>query len=233
MTRPKDLLRAAGGTPAAPARDGGWRWLPIRTLGPRHRERIAAHLRELAPGDRYLRFGRAMNDEQIRRYVDGIDFGRDQLFGVFNRRLRLIAVAHLAYDSAPQFATRPAMVEFGVSVAASVRGLGYGARLFEHVVMHARNRGTDTLFIHALSENAAMLRIARRAGASVERDGSESEAFLKLPPDTLASQLEELVETQAAELNYGLKRQAVRLRRWIDALADLRRALARLRVASE
>lgn len=243
MTSSADRPHAAS-RPATPASSasalGTWAipaglvgWVPIRALGPRHRDRIAAHLRELSPGDRYLRFGRAMNDAQLRSYVDGIDFARDQLFGIFNRRLRLVAVAHLAYDSAPQFATRPAMVEFGVSVDARVRWRGYGARLFEHAVMHARNRGTDTLFIHALSENAAMLRIARRAGATVVRDGSESEAFLKLPPDTLASQVEELMETHAAELNYRLKRHALDLRRLLDAARAWRRRHALPRVASE
>jgi hypothetical protein len=38
--------------------------------------------------------------------------------------------------------------------------------------MHARNAGVNMVFIHALSENAPMLKIARNAGASVERDGS-------------------------------------------------------------
>src|SRR2546429_4453668 len=32
------------------------------------------------------------------------------------------------------------------------------------------------------SENTAMLRIARKAGATIKRDGSESEAYLQLPP---------------------------------------------------
>ena len=36
-----------------------------------------------------------------------------------------------------------------------------------------------------------MLKLARDAGATVERDGSESEAWLKLPPDSLASHLDE------------------------------------------
>lgn len=209
------------------------RWVPIRTLGARHRGRIAAHLRALSPTDRYLRFGRAVGDAMIQRYVDGLDFARDQLFGIFNRRLRLIAVAHLAYDTPPQFAARPAMVEFGVSVVSAARGRGYGRLLFRHAVMHARNRGSDTLFIHALTENATMLHIARDAGASVERDGSESQAFLKLPADTLASQVEQLVETHAAELNYGLKRHALRLRRFLDTIACLRRRMAHASVASE
>jgi GNAT superfamily N-acetyltransferase len=228
-TEPSVAVRAT----AAVSRARKPRWVPIRTLGPRHRGRIAAHLRGLSPSDRYLRFGRAVSDLMIQRYVDGLDFERDQLFGIFNRRLRLIAVAHLGYDSPAQFATRPAMGEFGVSVASRARGRGYGRLLFRHAVMHARNRGTDTLFIHALTENAAMLHIARRAGASVERDGSESQAFLKLPADTLASQVEQLVETHAAELNYGLKRHALRVRELFGAIACLRRRLAHARVASQ
>lgn len=213
--------------PAVTAPPAGLRWVPIRSLGVRHRGRIREHLLALDAGDRHLRFGQAVNDDQIARYVDGIDFGRDEVFGVFNRRLELIAMAHLAYEPPQQLAMRPAMVEFGVSVRAGVRGRGYGARLFEHAVMHARNRGVDTLFIHALSENMAMLKIARRAGATVERDGSESQAWLELPPDTLASQVEELVDTQAAELNYHFKQQARRLDDMIDAVRELRTQMGR------
>lgn len=213
--------------PRSPAARAAFRWVPIRSLAARHRERMKQHLRSLSVADRYLRFGQAASDEQIARYVDGIDFVRDEVFGIFNRRLQLIALAHLAYEPRRQFAMRPAMVEFGVSVLESARGRGYGARLFEHAVMHARNRGTDTLFIHALSENTAMLKIARRAGATVEREGSESQAWLKLPPDTLASQFEQLVDTQAAEFNYRLKEHAIRLERLLDAIGEFRANLAR------
>lgn len=219
--------------PAAPreprtlAERAAFRWVPVRSLAARHRERMTRHLQALAPADRYLRFGHAASDERIAKYVDGIDFVRDELFGIFNRRLELIALAHLAYEPRRQFATRPAMVEFGVSVLESARGRGYGARLFQHAVMHARNRGTDTLFIHALSENTAMLKIARRAGATVEREGSEAQAWLKLPPDTLASQFEQLVDTHAAEFNYRLKQHAIRLEQLLDAVGELKAHLAR------
>ncbi len=77
-------------------------------------------------------------------------------------------------------------------------------------MLHARNRGIPTLFIHALSENTAMLKIARDAGASIENDGSETEAWLKLPPDSFASHLDQVVGEQAAELDYRLKRQTRR-----------------------
>src|SRR2546427_26329 len=79
---------------------------------------------------------------------------------------------------------------------------GFGRRLFEHAMLHARNRGVETIFIHALSENTAMLKLARHAGAVVERDGSEAEAWLKLPPDSLGSHLDEIIVEQAAELDY-------------------------------
>jgi GNAT superfamily N-acetyltransferase len=213
-------IRAAA-APAEPAPD--WTWVPIRSLGPRQRERVAAHLMELADGDRYLRFGYPAADTQIARYVDSMDFERDEVFGIFNRRLELIAVAHLAHPAiAMGTPARPPMSEFGVSVLPKARGRGFGRRLFEHAVLHARNRGVQTMFIHALSENVAMLKIARDAGATVERDGSESEAWLKLPPDTLASHVGEMVEKQAAELDYRLKVRARQVNELLDGLSEVK-----------
>jgi GNAT superfamily N-acetyltransferase len=182
--------------------------VPIRSLGPRHRGRIATHLLALDVADRYLRFGYAASDEQIQRYADGLNFERDDIYGIYNRKLELIAMAHVAVGDEPEQAKH---AEFGVSVLKAARGRGYGARLFDRAVMHARNEGRDTLFIHALSENTNMLKIARNAGATVERSGSESDAYLKLPPATLATRLTEMMEDQMAEFDYGIKQQAKHL----------------------
>lgn len=189
-------------------------WIPIRSMSARNRDAILTHLLDLAPQDRYLRFGYAATDEQIGRYVDGLNFERDEVFGIFNRDLKLIALAHLAFPEASAAVQQAA--EFGGSVVAKARGRGYGGRLFEHAMLHARNRGFGMLFIHALSENTTMLRIARRAGAKVERAGSESDAYLQLPNDTLASQLEQWVGDGAAEIDYRIKQQA----RLIDSVMD-------------
>jgi ribosomal protein S18 acetylase RimI-like enzyme len=190
-------------------------WVPIRSMGERHRPRILNHLLGLEARDRYLRFGYAATDEQIAHYVDALDFGRDEIFGIFNRRLEVVAMAHLAYarEAAPQ-----AEAEFGVSVARSARGRGWGARLFDHAMLHARNRGVDTLVIFALAENTAMLRIARNAGAKVQFDGPDAQAHVKLPPENFASHMEALIGDQAAEFNYTLKVQARRLDAWLDSL---------------
>ena len=84
--------------------------------------------------------------------------------------------------------------------------------------MHARNHGVRSLFVHALSENAAMLKIARNAGAHIERDGAESEAHLSLPPATLHTQWAEIVEEHMAQTNYQFK---VHARQFQDTLQRL------------
>ncbi len=193
--------------------------VPIRSIGPNHRKRIALHLLALDRSDRYLRFGYMANDEQVQRYVDGLNFERDEIFGIYNRKLELIAMAHLAFSTDAKLSS---CAEFGVSVLASARGRGYGSRLFDRAVMHARNEGVDMMFIHALSENTAMLNIARKGGATIERDGSESEAYLKLPPADLDSRMTEMVEEQIAQTDYRLKVQAKQFWSFLGALQDVR-----------
>jgi ribosomal protein S18 acetylase RimI-like enzyme len=201
-----------------PPRSRVFGWVPIRSLSARHRPRILAHLLALDPNDRYLRFGYAAADDQIRRYVERIAFERDEIFGVFNRRLDLIALAHLAYEpSVDTDPERPSAAEFGVSVAVRGRGRGYGARLFDHAVLRARNRRVDTIVIHALSENVAMLKIVRNAGAKIEHAGGDSEAHLKLPPENFASIMAGMVEQQLGELDYQFKQGA----RHMDTLLEI------------
>ncbi|MEY2685497.1 MAG: hypothetical protein RJA09_2642 [Pseudomonadota bacterium] len=195
------------------------RLVPIRTLDGEQRGAVQAHLLGLGPADRYLRFGYAANDEQVTRYVQGLAFDRDVVFGVFNRRLDLIAMAHLAFALDPNCAN---CAEFGVSVSQHARGRGYGRRLFERSVVHARNDGVELLFIHALSENRAMLHIARQGGAVVVRDGSESQAHLRLPPADFESHVQALVDEQVARTDYQLKRQSQQFWRVLHGLQALR-----------
>jgi len=222
MGLPSDLFSSSA--PSRPAdrherapTDGkaqSFSWVPIRALSQRQRPRILAHLLGLAEHDRYLRFGYAASDEQVGRYVDSIDFDRDEVFGIHNRRLELIAIAHLAGLPGGREG------EFGVSVSPAARGRGYGRRLFDHAVLHARNRGLDALVIHALTENTAMLHIATAAGATLERSGGDAQARLRLPPYTIASHIEALLEDGAAEIDYRLKREARRFGTRIGGSVD-------------
>jgi GNAT superfamily N-acetyltransferase len=213
-------LRASGKGPRAPA------LVHIRSLGSHHRKRILRHLLALEAQDRYLRFGYAANEEQICRYVAEMNFERDEVFGIYNRKLELIAMAHLAFLANESYES---CAEFGVSVLKKVRGRGFGARLFDRAVMHARNYGVSLLLIQALSENSAMLKIARNAGATVERHGSESEAFLRLPPATLDTFMTEMVEEQLAKTDYRIKLQAKRFWHVLTGVQEVRRGVQEAR----
>lgn len=219
-----ELLRILPAEQSASARAP---WVAvIRRLGARHRGRITRHLQALDERDRYLRFGYAANDAQIETYTQGLDFERDAIFGIYNRRLELVAMAHLAHSVDRSF---DACGEFGVSVLPSVRGHGYGGKLFGRAMRHARNEGVQLMFIHALTENKAMLRIARKAGATVEYDGSEARAYLRLPPATFETQVAEMFEEQLAQTDYRLKVQAKQFWNFLSGLQDVRRGVRQAR----
>ncbi|CAM8633864.1 NAT_SF domain containing protein [Comamonadaceae bacterium] len=182
----------------------GVHFLNIRVLGPNHRKRLLRHLLALETSDRYLRFGYVANDQQIESYIERLDFVNDAVFGVFNHRLEIVGMAHLAMC---RDAAGNSVADFGVSVNPSLRGKGVGGRLYERAALHARNEGVEVLQIQALAENAAMLAIARKRGATVHRRGPESEAYLKLPRPDMESQLRELFEEYWANLLYNAKAQ--------------------------
>ena len=196
-----------------PTGDMPRQWVPVLRLDDTHRGRLRDHLLALDPDDRYLRFGYVATDEQIGRYVDSLDFERDEVFGVVNRKLVIVAAAHLAYDPVgPGDTPRDGppsgapSAEFGISVSARYRRNGIGRRLFEHAQMRARLRGVSVLHIHALAENQPMLRLLLSAGAQVERMGSDAEARLPLPEAQPSTHVESWVEAGAAGLDYTAKR---------------------------
>lgn len=213
-------LVVAGDAKAAKAKEqsNSHGLVPIRSLTSRHRRRIAQHIIALPEQDRYLRFGYVASDEQVRKYVDGLDFKRDEIYGIFNRRLELIAMAHLAISSDPKAHN---CAEFGVSVSADARGKRLGTRLFERAILHARSENIDMLFIHALSENAAMLKIARNAGATVESFGGEVEAHLQLPRQDFSERVEnavkDAVENSVGEVDFRLKLRALQFWEFLAA----------------
>lgn len=189
--------------------------VPIVSMDERHKDKIIRHLVELSREDRLLRFGYPATDEQIERYVNGMNFERDHIYGIFNVALRIEALAHLSIE---QRKDGVKLGEFGVSVRQKSRGKGLGNRLFERAMVHARHEGVSIFYIHALSENAPMLAIAKRHGATLERDGSETEAHLRLPPANLESELEDWVSDQYGRINYSVKEQ---VKNFIDAVSNV------------
>lgn len=221
-------LSLAGQTSSAPEL-----LVPIRSLSERHRRLIKGQLLALSAQDRYLRFGYRASDEQIAKYVTSLNFERDEIYGIFNRRLQLIALAHLALESDSK-STRCA--EFGVSVRAEARGKGLGTLLFRRAMLHARAEGVDLLFIHALSENEPMLKIARKAGAVVENHGGEVEAHIRLPAQDFSDRVETAVKDAVAngigEVDYRLKLRALQFWAFLATLQDIRKGAINAQLSS-
>ncbi|MFM0034175.1 GNAT family protein [Paraburkholderia strydomiana] len=177
----------------------------VRELTAADRERLLTHFLALDEDDRLLRFGQIVPDHVIENYVRAIDFTRDTVFGVFNSKLELTGVGHLAYLPA-EGDKRTA--EFGVSVLESVRGQGIGSKLFERAAIRSRNTHVTVLYIHCLARNTTMMHIAKKAGMKIEYAYGEADAYLTLLPADQSSIIAEMLQEQAAVFDYALKRQA-------------------------
>jgi len=187
----------------------------VRELDDTHRAAALSHFLALEADDRHLRFGSPTSDAIIERYVANLNFNRDALFGVFNDALDLVGIAHLAYVPSANDGTRSA--EFGVSVLHDDRHRGLGAALLARAAVHARNTHIDTLFVHCLAKNKAMMHLAHKLGMRVEFAYGDADAYLILPPATAQSILHEASQEHMADLDYALKaklKQSKQIWRW-------------------
>ena len=182
----------------------------IKELSEHDRPYLQNHFRALSAADRYLRFGSALTDEAVARYVENIDFTRDTMFGVYESTFNMVGVGHLSFSLPEDLPVltgcerRESIAEFGVSVLAAARRLNVGTKLFDRAVVHCRNKNVDTMYIHCLASNKPMLRIAKNAGMEIHRDHGEVDGYLKLPQGDRDSLRHEAVEERAATLNYVL-----------------------------
>jgi len=208
MNKPKSVDIFAGRRAANPP-------TLVRELDDTHRTAVLRHFLTLEADDRHLRFGSPTSDAVIERYVANLNFSRDALFGVFNDALELVGIAHLAYVPPEKDSHRSA--EFGVSVLHDSRHRGIGAALLARAAVHARNTHIDTLFVHCLAKNKAMMHLAQKLGMRVEFAYGDADAYLILPPANAQSILHEASQEQMADLDYALKanlKQSKQIWRW-------------------
>ena len=172
---------------------------------------MLAHLAQLPPEDRRLRFGASINDQAVADYVANIDFERDAVFGVFQDDLSLAGIAHVAMG--------PKAAEFGVSVVPGARGRGVGSALFERANVFARTHLVRAMFMHCLLENKTMMHIARKSGMRIVSESGEADAYLELPPAGFATIANELMAERIGLFDFAMKRHAESARRFRAALA--------------
>lgn len=140
---------------------GGMR-VTVRPACPQDAGRVQDYLRGLAPSSRYDRFLGPLNElspAELKRVTHGDD-----------RHMSLIAEAKVGGARAVIGEARGAVApdgliaEVAVSVADAWRGRGLGALLLQQLECGARGLGAHTLVGDVLRSNAAMKRLARKAG---------------------------------------------------------------------
>lgn len=169
----------------------------VRELSRLDRASLEPHFLALASEDRRLRFGASLNDAAVRAYVARIDFERDAAFGVHDDALNVIGAAHVARSGGH--------AELGISVLAPYRGRGIGAALLGRAHMRARNWGVNALFMHCLTENGAMMHLARKQHMRIATEAGEADAWLKLAPADAGSHFGEMFAERVALFDYALK----------------------------
>jgi len=138
-----------------------------------HFHDLASHFLALTAADRFLRFGWVMSDMELVAYVEALLQSIGNVFIVTEPAPDIAGVLHLDVGRCA--------TDLGLSVAAWARGKGIGTLLLERAGLLARARGIRTLFVRNLSFNAALRRLAHRAGMQVACAPSAQPTRLEVP----------------------------------------------------
>jgi len=136
---------------------------------------IIDHFKRMDKEDLRLRFGYNITDFMLEKYInESWDAKKSQWFAVFESPEKVIATVHVSLynDEA----------EMGCTVEKEHRNLGLGNALFRRGATWASASGVRKIYMHCLSENKAIQKIAKNNSMNVITIGSEEkEAKVSLP----------------------------------------------------
>ena len=165
----------------------------IRRLRAAERDRVRDHLLRLDPADRQLRFGGYASPARIAAYCAELDFGRALVLGhLVEGEVRALG------ELKPLAGTWPRAAEIAISVERPFQGRGVGSKLLRRLVVAARNRLFERLYMVCLIDNGRMMRLARRFDSRLSVDRGEVEARIEPPWPTWWTVLEETLDEASA-----------------------------------
>lgn len=171
----------------------------VRRLWITERSLICAHLKRLSPENRYLRFGGHVGDEFLDRYCESMDWFRSVLIGAFvDGELRGVGEFRRFGEG-----FWPSSAELAVSVEGEVQDHGIGSILFRRLIVYARNRAVDNMYIMCLRNNHKLKHIAAKHEFTLKSSEDDVEGLLELAGPTYASWMEEAWEEGRAWLRDG------------------------------
>ena len=137
-------------------------------------EKFQNHLLRLDKESRRMRFGGAVDDAFIRNYSERMGRFHGVIYGFFmGRDMRAAAELRMIGDSWHGEA------EAAFSVERQYQDSGIGTELLGKVIVAARNRGVDELYMNCLAENHRMRRVAKKYEADLYFDHGEVVGQLK------------------------------------------------------
>jgi GNAT superfamily N-acetyltransferase len=145
--------------------------IAVIRLSGEHRQVLLDHFLALDDEDRRLRFGAALRGPAIGSYVRDIDFEHDGVFGVLDHAA-VMGVAHAALGEGP--------AELGISVLPEWRRQGIADALFERAVEFLRGRGEREAITFCLTENGAMMQLARKHGMLLDENEGHTNGRLRI-----------------------------------------------------
>ena len=174
----------------------------IRKLSHLELSKYTDHLLRLPKDDRYLRFGYAISDDGIRKYVASQYRIKQVVLGAFNENLDVVAAIEIIFDTSKYVAVND-VAEIGLSVEPEYRAQGIGSKLFQNALLIARNRSVNQLVSHCLTQNRWMMRIARKYGMSVVRDSGDAQGIIELDAPDVVTLMDEVIGDGIALWDYA------------------------------
>jgi GNAT superfamily N-acetyltransferase len=129
------------------------------------KDKFRNHLLRLDSDSRRMRFGMSVGDEFIRRYAEQTSQYQSVIYGFFTEGdMRAAAELRMIGSSWRGEA------EAAFSVERKYQDSGVGTELLGKIIVAARNRGVERLYMNCLSENRRMQKIARKYEAELYFD---------------------------------------------------------------
>ena len=161
----------------------------VRKLWPTEIEKFRDHLLRLDKASRRLRFGLTVDDTFIAAYAARANFKTTVIYGYF-----IGGEMHAAAELRCVGEAWGAEAEAAFSVEPAFQDGGVGTDLLGRVLLAARNRGIDRLYMNCLSENRKMQRIARKYDAELHFDHGEVVGKVRTPGPTPATLWSEAID---------------------------------------
>ncbi len=161
----------------------------IRKLTEDEQPLLLAHLLRLSDEDRRLRFCAPSGDTALALHCARAAARGTLVVGWFRDGV-LRAAGELA---APHGEAGAREAEVALSVEAPWQRLGAGRRLLRHLLLIARNRGIQSVYMYCLAENVRMRALARGVSGLLELRDGEVHGRVIAPTWRGAARVEEIV----------------------------------------